>query len=117
MKRRRYEQADAEALKPLLDSIGRELKERQARLTKVETRMAEVRASPFYSGEVRELEAEASLHRRELRYCHGELEELGCTVVGTTPLTIRIPTSVGGKSRSLVWQQSQEARSSRRPRA
>lgn len=110
MKHPRYEPADAEALAPLLDSIGREIEERVPKLAKLEARVAALRASPFYSAELRVLEAEGSSHRRELRHCHAELEALGCSVVGTTPLTIRIPTRVDGATRSQVWQHGQGAR-------
>lgn len=106
---RRYEPADAEALAPLLDSIGREIAERGPRLAEIEARLDELRQSPFPAEERPALERELSLERRELRRCHAELERLGCSVVGTTPLTIRIPTRVDGASRSLVWQQDLEA--------
>jgi len=33
-----------------------------------------------------------------------ELDHLGCSVVGTEPLTIRIPGRVGEARRSFVWQ-------------
>jgi hypothetical protein len=104
MKHFRYEPADADALAPLLRSIGREIEERSTRLAKLQTRLAELRASPFYSDELHTVEAEAAAHLRELRHCRAELEGLGCTVVGTAPLTVRIPTQVGGASRSRVWQ-------------
>lgn len=110
MKLPRYEPADARALAPLLDSIGRELAERGVRLAELEARLAELRASPDFEGEVRELQAEAATQRRELRHLRAELEQLGCSVVGTTPLTIRIPTRVGSASRSLVWQAGRRTR-------
>jgi hypothetical protein len=95
----------------LLRSIGREIEERAARVTELETRLAEFRASPFYSDEVRALQAELSAHRREVRQCHAELEALGCSVVGTSPLTIRIPTRVGQTRRSRMLQTRRRARS------
>jgi hypothetical protein len=110
MKLPRYEPADARALAPLLDSIGRELAERGTRLAELEARLAESHTSPTGEAEVRALQAEVMTHRRELRHLRTELEQLGCSVVGTTPLTIRIPTRVGGASRSLVWQAGHKAR-------
>lgn len=110
---RPYDPADAEALAPLLDSIGRELEQRNARLTEIEARQGQLRASRAprngrrQSAELRQLDGEVSLQRRELRRCHDELEALGCSVVGTAPLTVRIPTSVGGAPRSQVWQHGQ----------
>jgi uncharacterized protein DUF2203 len=109
MKPHRYAPADAKALAPLLDSIGRELVERGVRLAELETRIAELRASPFYADELHQLEAEAAEHRRALRLCRAELEQLGCSVVGTSPLTVRIPTRIGKSNRSLVWQHGREA--------
>jgi hypothetical protein len=104
MKHPRYAPADAKALAPLLDSIGRELAERGTRLAELEARVSSLRASPFYDDQLPQLETEIALQRRELRHCREEVERLGCSVVGTKPLTIRIPTRVGGASRSVVWQ-------------
>ncbi len=110
MKNRSYEPADAEALAPLLDSIGRELEERAARLAEIETRMQALRAKdePRRTEELTSLEGEAASLRRELRHCREELENLGCSVVGTTPLTVRIQTHVGNARRSHVWQHGHE---------
>ena len=110
MKHRRYAPADAETLAPLLASLGRELEERGRRLAEIEARIGALHASPFYSPELRELEAEASIQLRELRHCREELERLGCSVVGTTPLTIRVATRVDGTSRSRVWRHGHGAR-------
>jgi Uncharacterized conserved protein (DUF2203) len=107
----RYAPADADALAPLLRSIGRELVERTALTVELERRLAELRASPFFSDERRGLEAELALQRRELRHCRAELQALGCSVIGTTPLTIRIPTRVGNVRRSRMWQPRRRARS------
>jgi len=112
MKNRVYDPADAEALAPLLDSIGRELEERAARLAAIEARRLELDGAPRHDlwtvAELRNLEGEASSQRRELRHCREELERLGCSVVGTTPLTVRIPTRVGNADRSRVWQHGRE---------
>lgn len=107
MKHDPYDPAQAEALAPLLDSIGRELEERGARLAEIEARLGKPQGLGA-TQELRHLETEASAQRRELRHCRGELEGLGCSVVGTTPLTIRIPTRVGNARRSLVWQHGHE---------
>jgi hypothetical protein len=111
MKAHRYDLAAADALAPLLRSIGREIEERDAHVRTLEVRRSELLASPFYSDELRALEAELACHRRELRHCHDELESLGCSVVGTTPLTIRIPTRVDGARHSRMWQPRRRARS------
>lgn len=105
---RSYLPADAKALAPLLDSIGRELEDRGARLAELESRIERLQAGPRRMKELKQLESEAAEMRRELRHCREELERLGCSVVGTTPLTVRIPTRVGDAHRSLVWQHGQE---------
>jgi hypothetical protein len=102
-----YEPTDAQALTPLLDSIGRELDERGTRLLELEARIEELRGNPHFVLEFRRLEGEAANHRLELRHCREELERLGCKVVGTAPLTVRIPTREGDTRRSQVWQQRQ----------
>lgn len=99
-----YDPAHARALAPLLDSISREIEGRAADLEALEARIHELKNSPFFSDELPGLEAEAAVHRRELRHCRQELERLGCTVLGTSPLTVRIPTQVGKKRESLLWQ-------------
>jgi hypothetical protein len=99
-----YDPKHARALAPLLDSISREIEERSLALEAIEGRLHELKQSPFYSAESRALEAEAAAHRRELRLCRSELDRLGCTVLGTAPITIRIPTLVGKQRRSVVWQ-------------
>jgi hypothetical protein len=104
-----YAPSAAAALAPLLESIGREIDERVSRLAEVEARIEELHASPFYSDELHGLVAEAAAHRNALRQCKNELESLGCSVVGTMPLTVRIPTRVGEERQSLVWQQGDAA--------
>jgi hypothetical protein len=105
-----YAPSAAAALAPLLESIGREIDERVSRLAEVEARIEELHASPFYSEEMHGLVAEAAAHRAALRQCKNELESLGCSVVGTMPLTVRIPTRVGEERQSLVWQQGDAER-------
>lgn len=104
-----HQPADARALAPLLASIGRELTERNARLAELQARLAEL-GTGGSEDERRALRAESATHRRELRHLRAELERLGCSVVGTTPLTIRILTRDGGTSRSFVWQAAPGSR-------
>jgi hypothetical protein len=99
-----YDPKHARALAPLLDAISNEIEERSLALELLEGRIHELKNSPFYAAELHGLEAEAAAHRREMRQCRNELERLGCTVLGTTPITIRIPTLVGKKRKSVVWQ-------------
>ena len=99
----RHDPSDTDALGPLLDSIAREVAERHSRLDRLEGRIATLRASPFYASELGPLEADASTERRELRRCREEFERLGCAVIGTAPLTLRIPDRAGGKQ-SRTWR-------------
>jgi len=100
-----YHPSSALSLLSLLASISRELDERGEAIAALETRLEDlVTRMDADPSEIRSLVAELSLHRREVRACHRELERLGCSVVGTTPLTIRIPTRTGKTRRSLVWQ-------------
>jgi len=93
---------------PLLAAISRELEERGAALVEIDARLQALRAQPNKDGRLlRALVAEAANHRRAIRLGHAELERLGCSVVGTNPLTIRIPTQEGLRRRSLVWQAPQ----------
>ena len=103
MKNKHYLEEELTGLLPLLASIAREIEERTACLESIESALA---SSPFAEpGDgPPNLVAEAATHRRELRMARQELERLGCSVVGTTPLTFRIPGRVGEVNKSFVWQ-------------
>lgn len=107
MRHTTYEPNRALELLPLLAAIGREIEERSLGLERLERRIERL-SSQFLSdgAPMRSLVAEAAIQRRELRRCRGELERLGCSVVGTSPLTIRIPTRDGQARKSLVWQSA-----------
>jgi hypothetical protein len=49
------------------------------------------------------------MQRRELRLARAELERLGCRVVGTDPVTIRIPGRIGSINKSFVWRTTDPA--------
>jgi len=105
--KRSYDPRHARALMPLLRSITREIEERRAELEDLESRIERTEADvPVDRDLLRALTSEASIHRRELRAAETELERLGCSVVGTEPLTIRIPTRSRSGDRSLLWQPS-----------
>ena len=111
MRRIRYDRKRAKKLLPLLRSIAREMQERTRALNLLERRMEMLAEDPYPDrNEVNNLVAEIATHRRELRQVEKELRELGCSVVGTEPLTIRIPGQIGNGRLSFVWQQG-EARS------
>jgi len=98
-----YDRERAIALLPLLNSITREIRERTIQLERVEARIERAEAGEPVRGSVRELVARAALHRRELRHARSELERLGCSIVGTAPITIRIPGVHESKPRSFVY--------------
>ncbi len=105
MKNRTYDRTSARELLPLLGAIGVEIRERAEALERLEKRLELLNSRPHSdSGEIRELVAQAAAHRRGVRLARKELDRLGCSVVGTEPLTIRIPGRVGEARRSFVWQ-------------
>ena len=105
MKHKLYDRRSARELLPLLGAIGRELQERREALERLEARLERLKQEPHSDpDEVRELVAETASHRLGLRLARNELDRLGCSVVGTEPLTIRIPGRVGEARRSFVWQ-------------
>ena len=107
MKHSPYEPSRALELLPLLAAIGREIEERSLELERLEQRLERLSARPLAEpGRARALVAAAAIQRRELRRCRAELERLGCSVVGTSPLTIRIPTLDGEAKKSLMWQSA-----------
>ncbi len=105
MKHKHYRKQEILGLLPLLGSIGREIEERTVSLAKIEARIEALSDRPNPDrDEMHNLIAEASAHRRGIRLCRQELERLGCSVVGTEPLTFRIPGRVGEAKHSFVWQ-------------
>ncbi len=106
MKNKLYDQKRATALVPLLNSITHELQERNAELAGLERRIETLSNQQRPDeGALHNLVAEASMHRREVRLAKEELLRLGCSIVGTAPLTIRIPGQRGNARRSFVWRQ------------
>jgi hypothetical protein len=110
MKSIEYDRSAASHLLPLLGSIGKEIQERSALLGELEARIESLTSLPFADPEeLHELIARASAQRREIRLAKKELERLGCSVVGTQPLTFRIPGRVGEARHSFVWQTGDPA--------
>ena len=104
MQTTRYEKDDANRLLPLLESIGRELEERTAKLAVLELELVAQGNAPDGDPVVSDLVAQIAAHRKGLRQCRSELEKLGCSVLGTEPLTFRIPVQDDSGRKSLVWQ-------------
>ena len=105
-----YDQRRASQLLPLLGAIGREIQERAEALMRLEKQIETLTDTPYADSDetlantLHSKIAEAAAHRRGLRLAKKELERLGCSVVGTEPLTIRIPGRVGEAKHSFVWQ-------------
>lgn len=102
-----YDRRHANRLLPLLGAIGREIEERTQALAATEERiraLESARRTTSTANELQRLTAEAATHRRGIRLAKKELDRLGCSVLGTAPLTFRIPGRVGEAQRSFVWQ-------------
>ena len=105
-----YDQRRASRLLPLLAAIGREIQERAQELEKLEREIETLSSTPYadsvaeLSRQLHDMIAEAAAHRRGLRLAKQELDQLGCSVLGTEPLTFRIPGQVGEAKHSFVWQ-------------
>jgi hypothetical protein len=98
MKRTTYDQHDASRLVPLLKSITDEMIERTQRCQVLEQLIATLgnrTREPSAVERKIELEAELSVHRREMRQSERELARLGCTLDGDHPLRVLIPGTDG----------------------
>ena len=107
MKHKTYNRRHATQLLPLLGAIGREIQERSHTLAALEERIEQLESRDHEkhgNEELQRLVAEAATHRRGIRLAKRELDRLGCSVVGTAPLTFRIPGRVGEAKHSFVWQ-------------
>jgi hypothetical protein len=103
-----YERDQVSGLTRLLGSIAREIEERSRALEVLEARIEALASLELYDPEtLRNLEAEAAVHRRQLRLTRAEPSRLGCSLVGVDPPTFRIPGRLGrmGATKSLVWQR------------
>ena len=98
--KRSYDRTLAQRMIPLLDVIAREILERNAALEALKQRVL----ATHDQAEVHGLLSAMAAHKRELRLARRELERFGCSIVGTDPVTVRIPCRIGGKERSLLWQ-------------
>ena len=104
MKHPLYSKQNATALLPLLEAITREIQERTSCLERIEGLLEDAAPNALSKETVRDRIAQAATQRRELRLARAELERLGCSIVGTQPITIRIPGQRGSKRRSFVFQ-------------
>ena len=104
-----YDRTKAFRLLPLVRSIAREVEERELRLRRLETVLeAATRRLPTRRRQI--LTAELALQRKEMRRIRTELSTLGCALLGTDPVTLRIPSTEDGRPRSLIWQFGERRR-------
>ncbi|MAB79572.1 MAG: hypothetical protein CMJ89_09500 [Planctomycetes bacterium] len=103
-----YDVRGANRLLPLLNSIGREIQERTEALDQLEDQIgclsSSNRTTERTGALLAQASAEAATQRRAIRQVREELQRFGCSVLGTDPLTIRIPGRVGEAKKSFVWQ-------------
>jgi len=110
MKHAPYDAKHARKLLPLLASIGREIQERTQSLADLEAAIERASERPGLDPHrMHALVAEAAAHRMGIRLARAELERLGCSVVGTEPLTFRIPGRIGDTRRSFFWRAGSTA--------
>ncbi|MEM7309467.1 MAG: DUF2203 family protein [Planctomycetota bacterium] len=108
MKNNLYDRSDANALVPLLNSIIAEIQERGRSLERLERRIDTLSSRPAKRRgdpqDLHNLVADAAVQRREVRLAKEELLKLGCSIVGTDPITVRIPGQRGNARRSFVYR-------------
>ena len=95
-----YDRTSAARLIPLLCAIAREVAERTASLERLEA------ALEFASSDrqTRFLVGAAATQSRELRQAEAQVARLGCSILGTQPVTYRIPDETDMRPRSLLYQ-------------
>ena len=90
----------AEALRPLLVSLGREVRVRSTRLAWIRVELERTTA-----GGRRDLHvAERAEHRRALRRVHDEISRLGCQLVASDPFVFCVEGEDGEVLLSLVLE-------------
>lgn len=83
---------EAKHLTPLLRCIARELDERTRAVAHLEERQRAFASTPHvHSADLGNIQAELAVHKRELRRCRTELEDLGCRVDDRDPARILGP--------------------------
>ena len=86
---------------PLLNAIGRELRERGDRLKELESAMERHALARDKQG-LRLAAAEAAESYRAVRHAREELVRLGVELIGSEPPTLRVSTRVGGSMQELL---------------
>lgn len=100
--------ARPQLLGPFLQSIAREIVERDWALQRIERELNELqRRGQDDSAPALQLIAESAVHRRELRRANAEIRALGCMLLSRRPPTIYIPERDAGRS-GWLWQPSRD---------
>jgi phosphoketolase len=89
--KRAYERQEAEAMRPLLEAIARELEERNEAIERL-TRATERRSARGADARsIANATAQLATHKREHRRALAEIEALGCTTDPNDPSTVLVP--------------------------
>ena len=110
MTRHKYDQARAHRLVPLLRSITRELRERNAAIETLEATIDQLKNTAERRGKranLGELKSELASNRREARLARQELERLGCSLDLDHPLRVLIPGSDGQLEHGYLWDPAE----------
>ena len=100
--------ARPQLLGPFLQSIAREIVERDWALQRIERELNELeRLKQEDSAPALQLMAESAVHRRELRRANAEIRALGCMLLSRRPPTIYIPERGSGRA-GWLWQPSRD---------
>ena len=98
-----YDRDRASKLVPLLESIMREVAERQREILILEQRMKGLSESPSDETLHMELLAQLSTQRLEVRLSKKEIERLGCVVDKDQPNRVFIPGHDGNLDHGFHW--------------
>ena len=100
-----YSEKETQAIQPLLLSIAKEIRERTAFLSVLVATLDELNTQGNDPKQTRQvLTAEAAAHRRGILRAKHELEELGCSLLRRSPVTIHIPGRDEGEDRTVIWK-------------
>lgn len=101
-----YDSLAAGRLVPYLQSAHREIRERAAKVRRLEDRL---RILPEEERDTSQAHAELSIHRRELREARRDLVRLGCVVEDELgPFQVRIPGADGRLESGFSWTAGEQ---------
>ena len=100
---RSYDSRNADRLIPLLRSVQREVREREDQVRGLRVRMSNLPRTAAAKDELRDLQAELAVHKREIRLARKELGRLGCAIDEERPERVLIPGADGDLARGFAW--------------